>query len=152
MEHDPWVTLFLPHSLLRTRGVRALPTVDRAPLYKCHIHVRRACPQVCIFNVVTQLLKLLLCCASMFNIQSRVIFCWKSRSFLRLEFMASEGEREVSVLSVKTLSKVKAAKNIQRHVRGWFIRSKKRELVRGGSYISLTVLPISSFSNNFFYM
>ena len=33
MEHDPWVTLFLPHSLLRTRGVRALPTVDRAPFY-----------------------------------------------------------------------------------------------------------------------
>ena len=26
-------TLFLPHSLLRTRGVRALPTVDRAPFY-----------------------------------------------------------------------------------------------------------------------
>ena len=36
MEHDPWVTLFLPHSLLRTRGVRALPTVDRAPFYNCN--------------------------------------------------------------------------------------------------------------------
>ena len=41
MEHDPWVTLFLPHSLLRTRGVRALPTVDRAPLYNYLIFLPR---------------------------------------------------------------------------------------------------------------